>query len=321
MLIYKGRIYQMAKTSLVGKILFIFFLVLCSIQDLLFASRSFFEPNEISIFRKAYPFANFDSEYDNELCDWKITISVKNNQTVLYWADGKMLPKDKLNDKEKYSSILYSYPDKIPDPKDFSESDIERIRDYSSSENRQNSEGTPQFFFDAIYDCETQGSTEKHIVKLTFLGKRVNLNERIKEPLLAVENELKDAAKNDKEVKKFIDNLSSASGYYWRTIRDSGNRSFHSLGIAVDILPVGWNQKNIFWGWRRDLDPDNWMKTPLDRRWMPSEKVINIFEKHGFIWGGKWVIWDNMHFEYHPELIIYRERQKRIHFPFMEQGN
>ena len=22
----------------------------------------------------------------------------------------------------------------------------------------------------------------------------------------------------------------------------------------------------------------------------------------GFIWGGYWAIWDNMHFEYHPEL-------------------
>ncbi|MBQ9624309.1 MAG: M15 family metallopeptidase, partial [Treponema sp.] len=25
--------------------------------------------------------------------------------------------------------------------------------------------------------------------------------------------------------------------------------------------------------------------------------------EEGFIWGGYWVIFDNMHFEYHPELI------------------
>ena len=45
------------------------------------------------------------------------------------------------------------------------------------------------------------------------------------------------------------------------------------------------------------------MLTPLSWRWMPPQAVIDIFEEEGFIWGGKWAIWDNMHFEYHPELI------------------
>ncbi|MFA6936895.1 MAG: M15 family metallopeptidase [Treponema sp.] len=306
----------MTKSSVVNKT-FLLLIILFSVQDFVFAKRSFFEPSDISIFRKAYPDVEFESEYDNELSDWKIIITENDEQTVLYWAEGRMLPKDKLSNEEYYSKILYSYPTKIPDPKNFTEEDITKIREYSSSENRQSSGGTPQFFFDAIYDCNTQGSTEKHIVKLTFLGKKVNLHERMKEPLSKVEKEIKELAKKDSEVNNFVKKLSSASGYYWRTIRDSGNKSFHSLGIAVDILPVGWNQKNIYWGWRRDLDPDNWMKTPLDRRWMPPKKVVDIFEKYGFIWGGKWVIWDNMHFEYHPELILYREKENNIHFPFM----
>lgn len=306
-------------SSLTGKILFLTVLILFCIQNLLFAKHSFFEPSNISILRRAYPDVKFDSEYDKEIGDWKITMTVDGKASVLYWANGKMLTKEKLADKEKYSTLLYPYPKNIPDPKDFTEEDIERIRNYSSTDNRQNSGGTPQFFFDALYDCETQVSTEKHITKLSFLGKKSNLHERIKKPLAAVEQEIIEVAKKDKEVSDFVTKLSSADGYFWRTIRDSGNRSFHSLGIAIDILPVGWGQKNIYWGWRRDLDPDNWMKTPLDRRWMPPQKVIDIFEKHGFIWGGKWIIWDNMHFEYHPELIIYRERQARIHFPFMDK--
>ena len=36
---------------------------------------------------------------------------------------------------------------------------------------------------------------------------------------------------------------------------------------------------------------------------MPPEEVISIFESEGFIWGGKWDIWDNIHFEYHPEIL------------------
>ena len=44
------------------------------------------------------------------------------------------------------------------------------------------------------------------------------------------------------------------------------------------------------------------MLVPLKSRWMPPEAVIKIFESEGFIWGGYWIIFDNMHFEYHPEL-------------------
>ena len=31
--------------------------------------------------------------------------------------------------------------------------------------------------------------------------------------------------------------------------------------------------------------------------------IVRIFEKHGFIWGGKWYHYDTMHFEYRPELL------------------
>jgi len=33
-------------------------------------------------------------------------------------------------------------------------------------------------------------------------------------------------------------------------------------------------------------------------------EIVEIFEKHGFIWGGKWHHYDTMHFEYRPELLI-----------------
>jgi len=32
-------------------------------------------------------------------------------------------------------------------------------------------------------------------------------------------------------------------------------------------------------------------------------EIVHIFEKHGFIWGGKWYHYDTMHFEYRPEMI------------------
>jgi hypothetical protein len=38
------------------------------------------------------------------------------------------------------------------------------------------------------------------------------------------------------------------------------------------------------------------------RNRLPVE-IVQIFEKHGFIWGGKWEHFDTMHFEYRPELL------------------
>ena len=46
------------------------------------------------------------------------------------------------------------------------------------------------------------------------------------------------------------------------------------------------------------------MLIPLSQRWMPPKAVVDIFEQHGFVWGGKWVLWDTIHFEYRPELLI-----------------
>ena len=35
---------------------------------------------------------------------------------------------------------------------------------------------------------------------------------------------------------------------------------------------------------------------------IPME-IVRVFEKHGFIWGGRWSHYDTMHFEYRPELM------------------
>ena len=79
------------------------------------------------------------------------------------------------------------------------------------------------------------------------------------------------------------------------------------MGVAVDILPIGWDKKNLYWAWRRDIDPD-WMLLPLKKRWIVPDSVVKIFESEGFIYGGKWDLWDNMHFEYRPELILYTKK-------------
>lgn len=265
------------------------------------------EPAELQIFRDAYPGISFDANYDKDKDDWLVDMAVGETVTQFYWAGGRFVPPENYEERERFWTLLYNYAKEIPDPANFTEEEVERIRNFSKPENRQSSGGSPQFFYDAVYDCTTQKAVERHIVRHRFFGYGVNAHERLREPLIRVEQRIRELAKTDDEVKKFVDTLGNVDGYYWRTIRDSGNRSFHSIGIAIDVLPERWGQKNLYWAWRRDIDPDNWMLLPLERRWMPPLAVIDIFEDEGFIWGGKWVIWDNMHFEYHPELVLYRK--------------
>jgi D-alanyl-D-alanine carboxypeptidase len=82
-----------------------------------------------------------------------------------------------------------------------------------------------------------------------------------------------------------------AGTYNCRAVADTGAVSPHSYGIAID-LNLHFSD---YWYWRRS-------GVIGYRNRMPIE-IVNIFEKHGFVWGGKWYHFDTMHFEYRPELL------------------
>jgi hypothetical protein len=102
--------------------------------------------------------------------------------------------------------------------------------------------------------------------------------------------------------RKFHRYFTHTSGTYnWRSIKGSSVRSLHSYGIAID---VGIEHSN-YWRWvpgaSRAADPP-----PYENRF-PRE-VVEVFERHGFIWGGRWAHFDTMHFEYRPELLCVRPK-------------
>jgi len=80
----------------------------------------------------------------------------------------------------------------------------------------------------------------------------------------------------------------SAGTFNCRPVKDTGNRSMHAWGAAID-LNVKYSD---YWMWSRGVY----------RNRMPMQ-IVAVFEKHGFIWGGKWGHYDTMHFEYRPELL------------------
>jgi hypothetical protein len=95
--------------------------------------------------------------------------------------------------------------------------------------------------------------------------------------------------------------LPSAGTFNCRVIAGTQRVSVHAFGAAIDI-----NAEHAhYWRWAK---PDAAGLYPY-RNAIPIE-IVEIFERHGFIWGGKWYHYDTMHFEYRPELIaIARQRE------------
>jgi hypothetical protein len=86
----------------------------------------------------------------------------------------------------------------------------------------------------------------------------------------------------------------SAGTYNCRAIANTDRMSMHAYAAAIDIN----TKETTYW---------QWVKPGADGLYHWSNKIpdeiVAIFEKHGFIWGGRWYHFDTMHFEYRPELL------------------
>ena len=103
---------------------------------------------------------------------------------------------------------------------------------------------------------------------------------------------------------RFAQYLAPAGGSYVpRCIARTTRLSVHSFGIAFDINP----QYGQYWQYglagaltEQEVRARN---IPLTYKNKIPLEIVAVFEKHGFIWGGKWYHFDGMHFEYRPEFL------------------
>ena len=207
------------------------------------------------------------------------------------FAGGGTLPLDDGKGKKAFAEWL-EHPD-IEDmfAQSYSPGELKALPPLDFDPGRARNEA----FFTKIYgDCR-KGEVEKSLVTISWLPKKAAQKLKITringvaERLAAVSSEL------DKLPSKFdIDLFPAAGTYNCRVIAGTKNLSGHGLGIAIDIA-----LKNAhYWRWEKK-DPNG---TIAYRNKIPDE-IVRIFEKHGFIWGGKWHHFDTMHFEYRPELL------------------
>ena len=148
-------------------------------------------------------------------------------------------------------------------------------------------------FFDAIYgDCRNGAVRLRDVAWLPGRGGgsiRVTTTNQVAEQLEAV---LRDLEKMPPAMTRYL--APNSGGYSCRAIAGTSQRSMHSYGIAVDLA----SGQADYWRWSGG-------EGARYRNRLPAA-IVAAFERHGFIWGGRWRHFDTMHFEYRPELLPVR---------------
>jgi hypothetical protein len=103
----------------------------------------------------------------------------------------------------------------------------------------------------------------------------------------------------------------NGGSYVPRCIARTTRLSVHSFGIAFDISP----QYGQYWQYGMPGMPSERQvrerNIPLVYKNKIPLEIVEVFEKHGFIWGGKWYHFDGMHFEYRPEFLALKAIMER----------
>jgi hypothetical protein len=207
----------------------------------------------------------------------------------IYWRDGTVMAiSDGIKEKSfdqllKNASILDQF--KLP----YRSGHLERAPAVNEDPGRFRNEA----FFRKLYgDCR-KGEVDRRMVSLVWLprswGKIVRATDvaGVADRLKAVSTEVDGLSPAISRAAYPIAGILSC-----RPVADTGKMSMHGYGAAID-LNLNFSD---YWLWQKKIDP-----IPYRNR-MPQD-IVDIFERHGFIWGGKWYHYDTMHFEYRPELI------------------
>lgn len=142
----------------------------------------------------------------------------------------------------------------------------------------------------------TPADVQQNLTTIIWCPKLVNLKLKITK-INGVDKQLQkvsDELDNHPELKDYLLNSST---FYWRKVRGSNKLSTHSFGIAIDLNTKYSN----YWQWDCRCSSETAI---LGYKNQIPQLIVDIFEKYGFIWGGKWYHYDTMHFEYRPELLI-----------------
>ncbi len=148
--------------------------------------------------------------------------------------------------------------------------------------------------FKKMYGASAR-EVQSKLVAVDWFGQKVMFTSvnGAADSLRAVARELR----NYPELKPY---LKSSGTFYWRPVRGANRMSAHSYGIAFDIAV----DKSDYWLWKNKGNDELAECTYANR--IPR-RLVEVFQRHGFIWGGAWYHYDTMHFEFRPEILRYAD--------------
>jgi hypothetical protein len=220
--------------------------------------------------------------YPNQIIGFKDNHLIFKDGSRMIYDDGKKKNFQELIDNPDIEDqFTYEYKSDNNSPNPNKKFDSGRIRN--------------EDFFKKIYG-NSKSEVENKLVEINWCPKLVN--QKIKVTTVNNINEIvkkiSQELDNHKDLKVYISNIGGT--FNWRKIAGTNRLSMHSFGMTIDINVKYSN----YWQW--DCKCKNEDALLIYKNKIP-EAIIRIFEKYGFIWGGKWYHYDTMHFEYRPELL------------------
>ena len=210
-------------------------------------------------------------------------VQIEGNE--IKFEDGSKMPYSNLNDSNSEVSddsviIGASVADTLCEPYDFAAPIGEPKGNAGRTRNDE--------FLGKIYGA-SENEIKANLTNVVWLkdfgAQKVKFNARngAARALANVSEELNELVKKDRKFLPFLRLLGGT--YKYRVIAGTNRLSAHSYGIAIDINV----ERSHYWRWHKEY-----------KNLIPRE-IVEIFERHGFIWGGRWEHFDTMHFEYRPE--------------------
>lgn len=221
----------------------------------------------------------------------------------LYWAGGRLLPDAERGNAAAFQPWgFYRYAPGMPATPDLTASQRARLDELVRVMEADPPRRHPALA-DALWRVNGRQAAWDRQKTIFFLGLKTMVHREILEDLAAVEEAILAAARTDPAVAAFVETLATVEGYNYRRVDGTESLSNHAYGIAVDLIPRSYRGLQVYWRWADNAGVD-WYELPQHQRFQIPEAVVEAFERHGFVWGGKWHFFDAMHFEYRPEILI-----------------
>ena len=224
-------------------------------------------PQGAKILMKSYP--NFIKGYENGHL-------LMSDGSKIQYDDGRQKTfEQKLDDADPEDMFAFKYDRKSWTP--------EYLQDAGRSRCEQ--------LFKKMYG-NSAAEVSKNLVAVPWAGGKVQFTK-----INGAADSLRAVAKELEKHPELRSYLKTSGTFYWRKVRGANRQSAHSYGMTIDIAVA----KSDYWLWKNPGKKETDKIVYANK--FPKELVL-IFEKHGFIWGGRWYHYDTMHFEFRPEILM-----------------